>query len=106
MVNEDEDDEKIQQLVYAILFYCSISFLFIPLIVNLWQLHKQLSRWLTDPILLNTDAPVWILSNLRLLYLISIVSGGSFSAIALVNSYLLQTRIFSMGLSKCHQKLF
>ena len=96
----------IYQLIYTILFCCSITFIFLPLIFNILQLHKQLSKWLNDPILSRTEAPVWILSFMKILYFVSIVSGSSFSAVALCNSNLFQLRIFGMGLSRYHQKLF
>ena len=94
------------QLIYTLLFCFSIAFIFIPLLLNLFQLHNELSKWLIDPILSRTEAPVWILSFMRLLYLVSIISGSSFSAIALFNSNLFQLRVFGMGLSRYHQKMF
>ena len=100
------DQSKEYQSIYTTLFCGSITFIFIPLILNLYQLHKELSKWLIDPILSRTESPVWILSYMRLLFVVSIISGSSFSAVALFNSNLFQLRIFGMGLSRYHQKMF
>ena len=103
---DDSHDINEYQMIYTILFSFSIAFIFIPLIFNLFQLHQELSKWLNDPILSRTEAPVWILSFMRMLYFVSIISGSSFSAVALLNSNLFQLRIFGMGLSRYHQKMF
>ena len=48
--------------VYMILFIASITFIFVPLIINLIQLNNEFRDWLTDPILASTEVPLWILS--------------------------------------------
>ena len=105
MIDDNHDIDE-YQLIYTVLFSCSIIFIFIPLIFNLFQLQRELSKWLNDPILLHTEAPVWILSFMRLLYFVSIISGSSFSAVALFNSNLFQLKIFGMGLSRYHKTMF
>ena len=103
-------DDELQQSGYtvfaSILFILSMLFLIIPLIANLYQLHKELSKWLIDSILVNTDVPLWILTYSRFLYFTSVISGSSFSAVTLFNSNLFQWRIFGMGLSRYHRKKF
>ena len=51
-----------------ILFIGSLVFIVVPLISNLYQLHKEISKWLVDPILSETDVPLWILTFTRILY--------------------------------------
>ena len=92
--------------IYSFLFYSSIIFIIVPLVGNLLQLHKQLAKWLVDPILKHTDGPMWILSYLKILYFVAIICGSSFSAVALFNSNLFQWRLFSMNLSRYHRKAF
>ena len=70
------------------------------------QLHFEISKWISDPILANTEVKLWIKSKVKTLYFISIISGSSFSAIALVNSNLFQLSIFTMGLSRYHKSIF
>ena len=105
MIDENHGIDE-YQLTYTILFSCSITFIVIPLILNLFQLHKELSKWLEDPILCRTEAPAWILSFTRLLYFVSIISGSSFSAVALFNTNLFQLKVFGMGLSRYHKTAF
>ena len=92
--------------IYVILFSLSIAFIIIPLTVNLYQLHCELSKWLVDPILIKTECPLWMLTFVKSLYTIAVVTGSSFSAVSLCNSNLFRLRIFSMGLSRFHQKNF
>ena len=91
---------------YFILFILSCIFLIAPLISNILQLHFEISKWQKDTILRKTGVSNWIKSNVRLLYFVSVISGSSFSAISLCNSYLFQLSVFSMGLSKYHQSIF
>lgn len=92
--------------IFFVLFGCSLLFIVVPLLANAFQLHSQLSIWVMDPILKNTDFSTWILSYARLLYLITFISGSAFSAVGLVNTYLFQLPIFAMGLSRFHQRNF
>ena len=104
--NTQKDIQLKYSIIFTILFYSSIAFTIIPLLVTLIQLHKQLSKWVVDPILARTEAPVWILSFVKFLYVVSIISGSSFSSVMFFNSNLFQWKIFTMGLSKFHQKTF
>ena len=103
----DYDEKLVGYETFATaLFFLSITFLFVPLLANLYQLHRELSKWLVDPVIAKTDAPLWILSYSRFLYVMSVISGSSFSAVSLFNSNLFQWRIFRMGLSRYHRKRF
>ena len=105
MVDDDEEFVK-YRVVYVILFISSIIFIIVPLITTLVQLHRELTKWLMDPILARTDAPLWIINYLRILYLVAIISGSSFSAVSLFNSNLFKWPMFSMGLARFHRRIF
>ena len=93
-------------LIHVILFSFSILFVILPLFANIFTLHSQLSKWMIDPILKHTDTRQWILSHTKLIYLFVFISGSAFSVIALFNTYLFQLSLFSMGLSRYHQRKF
>ena len=101
----DDELENIQ-LLFIILFTLSLVFIIVPLVTNLIQLHKELSKWLVDPVLAQTEAPLWILSYVRMLYFVAVITGSSFSAVSLLNSNLFQWPMFGMGLSKFHRQMF
>ena len=105
MVNEDNNNND-NELIYLILFCCSVAFIVLPLFFNIFQLHKQLSLWMHDSILKQTDTPQWILLHTKMIYLIAFVSGSAFSAVALFNTYLFRLSLFGMGLSRYHQRQF
>ena len=92
--------------VYFILMILAVTFIIIPLIGNLLQLHLEISKWTNDSILNHTHASYWIKSKVKVLFLISVVCGSSFSAVALCNSYQFQLSAFSMGLSRYHSSIF
>ena len=92
--------------IFTVLFISSIVFIFVPVVTTLVQLHTEISKWLVDPILSQTEAQLWILSYARMLYAVAIISGSSFSAVTLLNSNLFQLNVFSMGLARFHQKIF
>ena len=101
------DDNFIDyQVEYQILFVGSLVFIVVPLVSNLYQLHNEISKWLVDPILSETDVPLWIFTFTRILYGVAVITGSSFSAVSLFNSNLFQWRIFRMGLSRYHRKRF
>ena len=83
---------------YGLLFIASIVFTFVPVTINLVQCHFSLSKWIQHPILKTTSVPSWIDKSAKMVYFLSVVCGSSFSAIKLVNSYLFEWEIFSMGL--------
>ena len=98
--NNDNND------LYRILFIGCVSFIVVPLIFNIIQLHFEINKWTKDEILKSTSVSQWINTNLKFLYFIAIICGSSFSAIALCNSYLFQMPIFGMGLSYYHRNIF
>ena len=70
------------------------------------QLHKQVQRWRRDSMLQRTNVIFWFDEYLKMLYLVSVICGSSFSAIALFNSFLLRLDVFGMGLSQYHRRQF
>ena len=103
----DANDEHSQfEIVYIGLFIASIVFIFIPVITTLVQLHREISKWLIDPILSRTEAQLWILTYARMLYIVAIISGSAFSAVTLLNSNLFRLNAFSMGLARFHRRIF
>ena len=100
------DDENKFVDYYLVLFIIGSLFLLVPLFSNILQLHFEIGKWSSDPVLRKTPVPGWIRSRVKLLYLISIVCGSSFSAVQLCNSYLFKLSVFSMGLSRYHKNLF
>ena len=100
-----EIDSEYQE-VYTILFVLSLVFIVTPVGFNIAQLHLEISEWTNDPIIQYTTAAHWIKSRIKALYILSVICGSSFSAIALCNSYLLQIPMFCMSLSLYHQRLF
>ena len=86
-------------MIHFILLSCSIFFIIVPLFANIYQLQVEIKRWMSDP-----DSKqvirAWMRYNMRILYLLSFISGSAFSAVELCNSYLFQLPLFSMGLSQ------
>ena len=104
MLSLDEDSEF--GLHYLVLFVLGLVFLIVPLLSNVIQLHYEIGKWSTDPVLAPTPVSGWIRSKVKFLYFISIACGSSFSAVQLCNSYLFKMNIFSMGLSRYHKNRF
>ena len=101
-----DDQFEEYYMIYTILFGASVIFIVLPMIINLIQLHNELSKWITDPILSHTEVPLWILTYVKMLYFISVITGSSFNAVSLLNSNLFQWPIFEMGLSRFHRARF
>ena len=91
---------------YFVLMILCIVFIVVPILANLFQLHLEIGKWTQDAVLQGTEVPLWIKSKIKFVYLLAIFCGSSFSAIALVNSYLFQLNTFSMGLSQFHKSIF
>lgn len=106
MTDNYQENSNSYRTVYLVLFTSSVSFIIIPFVTNLYQMHVELSKWLVDPVLTKTDVQLWILGYVRILYIIALVTGNSFSAVALCNSHLFRWKVFSMGLSRYHQRNF
>ena len=82
--------------IYLILFICVLIFIIVPISVSFGQLLKQISKhwWKNDNI------KSWLISYSKILYLLSLFTGSSFTAIKVMNSNLFGLNIFSMDLSK------
>ena len=92
-------------MYYFVLFIASIFFILIPVVFNIYQLHQEISEWNRDSetdrkSLSSLQVSRWIKTRIKMVYMLSFVSGSSFSAIALLNCYLFSLDMFSMGLSK------
>ena len=93
---------------FLVLFICSLVFILLPIAVNVYQLHVEISKWNDDAASSNGNLSTkqvshWIESRIKFVYVLSFISGSTFSSISLLNSYLFELEMFSMGLSK-HQK--
>ena len=91
---------------YLILFVLSIIFVVVPLLSNIFSLYHYISKWTSDNMLQDTAVPQWLKNNIRILYLVSIICGSSFSGVMLCNSHLFQFEIFSMELPKYYRSIF
>ena len=79
-----------------IIFISSILFVIIPILFSIWQLYNQMHKhWLN-----NDRLRAWLSHKTKLLFLVSVISGSSFSAIDLFNSNLFSHPTFDMGLTK------
>ena len=104
---EDQDGFTLQlQSKFFILFVLSFVFIIVPFFGSIVPLHFEISKWSKDKVLKHAAIPQWTKKNAKLLYLLSVVTGSSFSAVALCNSYLLTLNAFSMGLSQYHRSIF
>ena len=91
---------------FLILFILSLTFVMVPFYFNLYQLHCAISKWASDKMLKESCVSHWLALNARKLYFMAIITGSSFSAIDLSNSYLFKLNVFSMGLSDFHRSQF
>ena len=92
-----------------IFFYCLYYQRYLLLYLffgNIIPLHLEISKWTQNDILKQTAVPQWIKRHTKVLYLLSVVTGSSFSAISLCNSYLFKWDVFSMGLPHYHRSVF
>ena len=82
--------------IYLILFICVLIFIIVPISVSFGQLLKQIDKhwWKND----NTKS--WLISYSKILYLLSLFTGSSFTAVKVMNSNLFSLNIFSMDLNK------
>ena len=89
----------------GLLFFSCVVFIILPLFIGNFQLQHEIGRWLKDSH--NKDSiNSWLNENLRMLYLLSIISGSSFSAIELCNSNIFQLSKFNMSLTKSQKARF
>merc|ERR1712157_10151 len=70
----------------------------IPVLISLYQLYRASSKkWIE-----NNRIREWLKTYTKLLYMVSIVTGSSFSAIQIFNSNLFGLDVFYMGLTRNH----
>ena len=79
----------------VILMVASIVFVVLPLIITLFQLQHEINKWRR-----NDDLKQWINENVTLLYVLSVITGSSFSGVEICVSNLLNLHQFDMPLSK------
>ena len=79
------DDGQLSLIARWILFNFGVFFVILPLIVNLTQLHNKIQVWVTDTYSKHT-VQAWMRSYLRMLYMITILSGSAFAAVDICNS--------------------
>ena len=99
----------VNDLVYFWLFIASVTFIVLPLFCNVFQLSKEIETWKkesNDEIFGSSEVYSWVRGRIKLIYIISFICGSSFSAVALLNSYLFKLELFSMGLSRKQRFVF
>eukprot|EP01083_Nonionella_stella_P105229 302588_1 len=81
---------------FLMIFIASVSFIIIPVMISLYQLHAASSKhWLKD-----NKIRQWLVQYVAPLYGVSILTGSSFGATFIFNSNLFDMNIFDMGLNK------
>ena len=86
----------IQEDLFLIIFLLSATFIVVPILVSIFQLMKEIQTyWWRDD-----QVKRWLVEKSKILYIFSIFTGSSFTAVELLNSNLFQLNIFSMDLSK------
>eukprot|EP01084_Bolivina_argentea_P022758 42324_1 len=95
------------QFVYLILLIFMAMFLFIPISFSIIQLATISNKyWINDKnesvfyVVNNAAIRVWFAKYVYFLYILSVLTGSSFSATSLFNSNLYGLSIFDMGLSE------
>ena len=96
---------------FLVLSIFSITFILLPIVFNVYQLHVEISKWNEEVANASGNFSTkqvshWIESRIKFVYLLSFISGSTFSSIALLNSYLFKLEMFSMGLSKQQKASF
>ena len=80
----------------GITFILSISFIIIPIFISLFQLyHESNKHWNKQDILRS-----WLGNNMYSLYIVSILTGSSFTGVRLCQSGLFNCKSFNIPLSK------
>ena len=102
-----DDDEHLSssQKLKWILFGIGVLTIVLPLIYNVIQLNNEIKEWISDVYSKHTIQS-WMRSYVKLLYLITILSGCAFTAVDICNSNLFHLRMFNMGLNQRQRALF
>ena len=100
-----DNDEHLSFIETLVLFSFGVLTIVLPLIYNLFQLNKEIKRWIRD---VNSKHTVqsWMRSYVQLLYIITILCGSAFAAVDICNSNLFHLRMFNMGLNKRQRAMF
>ena len=100
-----DDDEHLSSNQKWILFGIGVLAIILPLISNLIQLNNEITEWISDVYSKHTIQS-WMRYYVKLLYLITILSGSAFAAVDICNSNLFHLRMFNMGLNKRQRAIF
>eukprot|EP01083_Nonionella_stella_P148632 470888_1 len=85
-----------------VIFLLSVLFIALPALLALFQLYSQAKKhWLKSDYVRS-----WLSKYFTILLFVSIASGSSFAAVALLNSYIFHLEIFDMGLTDKQMKRF
>ena len=101
-VNGDDQLSPIEKWVF---FSFGLLFILLPLIGNLVQLQQEILLWIGD-IYSKHTVQAWIRSNLRILYMITILCGSAFGAVDICNSNIFHLPLFNMGLNQRQRAIF
>ncbi len=80
----------------------SYLFILLPIIFSIYQLWNKIQKsWIKDD-----NLRIWLAEHGKVLYILSIICGSSYTAISMVNCGALKLDIFSMGLTKYERLQF
>ena len=105
IVDPEEIAANDNNIYIRFMFIGSILFLVVPTFLTLYQLQREIKMWLNDANMRKIVEP-WLRIYVGFLYFLSIIFGGSFSAIDLCNSNLFELSIFYMNLSREYKQVF
>ena len=77
------------------IFANSILFVILLVMITLFQLHQATQKWRR-----NDDLCQWINDNIVLLYILSVITGSSFTGVELCTSNIFNSSKFDMPLNK------
>ena len=87
---------ELDYLQLTLIFILSMIFVIIPVCLSLWQLYVAIKvNWIK-----NKNVAHWLGEHSSLLYLVSVITGSSFSAINIFTSYIFQLELFNMSLPR------
>eukprot|EP01083_Nonionella_stella_P114118 337062_1 len=83
--------------IYVLILALSVTFIVSPCAFTMGQLiHHSRKHWIKS----SDQVRTWLASRANVLYFASIITGSSFAAVSLCNSYLFQLGVFDMGLTR------
>ena len=83
------------EIIYDIFLYLCIAFIVIPSLLSLFQVYYYSSRiWGED-----NKIREWLLKYAKLLYVTSVLTGSSFTAVEIMNSNIFGLSYFEMNLT-------